>query len=363
MKRIKNLYEKIYDFENLRNAYLNARKGKRFRSDVLKFSSNVEENLIDIQNELIWGTYKVGKYKQFTITDPKKRLIMALQFKDRVVQWAIYLQVAPLFDKQFIFDSYGCRDFKGTHKAIDRLQYWMRLNDRKPTKAYYLKLDISKFFYSVNHEILIDILKKRIADERTIALLSSIINSEDTDFGLPEGFIAEYIPEDKEPGEVGLPIGNLTSQMFANIYLNELDQFCKHELKIRQYIRYMDDIIILGNDKKQLMKYKVEIEHFVKKRLKLRLNNKTAIRPNNMGVEFVGYRVWATHRKLRKSTVLKMKKRFKEIQHLYSEGLLDFTEIRAITASYFGLMKHCDSFNLRKKISETVVFKRKENNN
>lgn len=358
MKRVKNIYEKICDFDNIYNAYLNARKGKRFRDDVLKFSANVEENIIDIQNELLWGTYKVGRYKKFTITDPKKRLIMALQFKDRVVQWAIYQQIAPIFDKGFIYDSYGCRDFKGTHKAVERLQYWLRKNDRKPKKGYYLKLDISKFFYSVDHGILLDILSKKIADKKTLELLSSIINSEDTDFGLPEGFIADYIPEETESGEKGLPIGNLTSQMFANIYMNEVDQFCKQKLKIHNYIRYMDDIIILDDNKKRLNLWKNEIELFVNKRLKLRLNNKTAIRPINMGIEFVGYRIWPTHRKLRKSTVLKMKARFREVQYLYSKGLLDYDEIRSITASYYGLMKHCNSYNLRKKISDTVVFKR-----
>ncbi len=356
MKRVKNIYEKVYDFDNLYNAYLNARKGKRFRDDVLKFSSNVEEHLIDIQNELMWETYKVGKYRKFIITDPKKRLIMALQFRDRVVQWAIYRQINPLFDKQFIEDSYGCRDGKGTHRATQRLQYWLKQNDRKAGKHYYLKLDISKFFYSIDHEILIDILKRRIADNRMINLLKTIIISEDTDFGLPEGFITDYPP--LTGSSLGLPIGNLTSQMFANIYLNELDQFCKHKLKIRQYIRYMDDIIILGNDKKHLIYLKNEIENFVNNKLRLRLNNKTAIRPIGMGIEFVGYKVWPTHIKIRKSSVIRMKMRLKEVQHLYSKGLIDIDELRSVLASYFGFMKHCNSYNLRKKLSETLVFKR-----
>lgn len=362
MKRIKNLYPKIYDFDNLHNAYLNARKGKRFRNDVLKFSSNLEENLIEIQNELMWKTYKVGKYNQFVITDPKERLIMALRFKDRVVQWAIYRQLYPIFDKKFIYDSYGCRNGKGSLPAVKRLQYWLRQVDRKADKYYYLKLDISKFFYSVNHEILIKILKKTIADEDTIDILRTIINSEN-DIGLPEGFISDCFPADESGEFSGLPIGNLTSQMFANIYLNELDQFCKHKLKTHYYIRYMDDIIILHKDKKHLGRIKAEIECFVNKKLGLRLNNKTAIRPIDMGIEFVGYRVWSTHIKIRKKSVIRMKERLNQIKYLYTEGLVDYDDVKSTLASYFGFMKNCNSYNLRKKLSENLVFKRKQSEN
>lgn len=360
MKTVKNIYEKIYDFDNIYNAYLNARKGKRFRDEVLEFSSNLEENVIDIQNELIWKTYSVGRYRQFVITDPKKRLIMALSFRDRVVQWAIYRQIYPLFDKRFIFDSYGCRDGKGTLAAVNRLQYWLKQAYRSGDDYYYLKLDISKFFYSVNHDILMNILKKTIADEDALNLLRTIISSESS-MGLPDGFISDCYPTD-EAGEIsGLPIGNLTSQMFANIYLNELDQFCKHELKIHYYIRYMDDIIILHKDKQELHKMKSAIENFINERLGLCLNDKTAIRPVTMGIEFVGYRVWGSHKKLRKKSVIKMKQRMKEIQHLYKVGSIEFSDVKATMASYFGILKHCDSFNLRKKLSETLVFKRKSN--
>ncbi len=364
MKKVKNLYPKIYDFDNLHSAYLNARKNKRFRDDVLEFSSNLEENLIDIQNELIWKQYQVGKYRQFIVTVPKERMIMALNFRDRVVQWAIYRQIAPIFDRQFIYDSYGCRDNKGTLAAAQRLQYWLRQVDRKPEKYYYLKLDISRFFYSVNHEILIKILQRTIADKDTIDLLKTIINSESC-AGLPDGFISDCFPADEAGEFSGIPIGNLTSQMFANIYLNELDQFCKHTLKTHYYIRYMDDIIILHQDKKHLHKLKNDIERFVNRKLGLCLNDKTAIRPVDMGIEFVGYRIWSTHMKIRKKSVIRMKQRIKEVQHLYKKGLIEYADVRATIASYFGFMKNCDSFNLRKKLSETLVFRREttDNNN
>lgn len=363
MRKEKNIYPKIYDFDNLYSAYLNARKGKRFRDDVLQFTNNLEENLIDIQNELIWKTYQVGEYHRFVITDPKKRLIMALRFRDRVVQWAIYSQLYPIFDKQFIYDSYGCRNGKGTLPAVKRLQYWLRQVDRKEDNYYYLKVDVSKFFYSVNHKILIDILERTIADKDTMELLKTIISSENSDVGLPQGFISDTYPVEGAGDVTGLPIGNLTSQMFANIYLNELDQYCKHRLKTHYYIRYMDDIIILDKDKKHLHRIKEKIERFLNTKLGLCLNEKTAIRPVGMGIEFVGYRVWSTHIKIRKKSVIKMKQRLKEIKYLYGEGLIDYDEVKSTLASYFGLMKNCNSFYLRKKLSDTLVFKRKEKSN
>lgn len=171
MQSIKNIYEKIYDFENLHKAWEEARKGKRYRDDVLIFNRNYEEQLINIQNHLIYETYEVGKYHTFYVYEPKKRLIMSLPFKDRIVQWAIYRQLFPLYEKTFIFDSYACRKGKGTHKAADRLQYWLRQTERKPERYYYLKMDISKYFYRVDHDILLKILARRIKDQRLLNLL------------------------------------------------------------------------------------------------------------------------------------------------------------------------------------------------
>lgn len=356
MKTIKNLYPKIYDFENLYKAWENARKGKRFRDEVLTFTSNLEENLIDIQNHLIYGTYRVGKYRPFYVYEPKKRLVMALPFRDRVVQWAIYRQLFPIMDKHFIFDSYACRKGKGAHAAADRLQYWLRQTDRKEKRHYYLKLDISKYFYRVDHEVLKKILKKKIRDKPLIDLLCTVIDCEETKFGLPAGVDPDVCPENERLSDVGMPIGNLTSQMFANLYLNELDKFAKHKLRLHYYIRYMDDIIILHPDKKYLAEVKNEIESFLNNELHLQLNKKTAIRPCSMGIEFVGFRIWATHRKLKTKTAKKIKSRVKYLIKAKESGKITKESFDRSIASYKGILKHCNSYGMRQSLNE--IFKK-----
>lgn len=355
MKSIKNIFPKIYDFENLLEAYKAAIKTKRYRPDVMEYTDKLEENLFDLQNKLIWDLYEVGRYNMFYVYEPKKRLIMSLQFPDRVAQHAIYRQLNPLIEKQFINDSYACRVGYGTHAAIDRLQDWLRQTDRKPEKYYYLKLDVSKYFYRIDHVILKDILARQIDDERLLNLLAKIIDCEDTRFGLPMGADIGDVAFDEMLFGVGLPIGNLTSQMFANLYLNELDQYCKHKLHIHYYIRYMDDVIILDKDKKHLESVKCCIEDFLEEHLNLRLNKKTCIRPTTMGVEFVGFRIWSTHRKLRKQTAKKMKRRMKYLFGAYAAGEIDKETIERSIASYQGILKHFNSYGLRKSLNEMYM--------
>lgn len=347
-----NIFDTICDFDELYDAHLHARKGKRFRPDVLQFTDRLEENLIEIQNELLWGTYRVGPYRPFYVTEPKLRLVMALQYRDRVVQWAIYKQLNPFYDKMFIEDSYACRVGKGSHKAAERLQYWLKQVSRKPGKWYYLKLDISKYFYRVDHGILMNILRKRIADTRLLALLDRIINSEDTKFGLPAGYNPEECTPDMWRSDCGMPIGNLTSQLFANVYLNELDQFCKHRLRIHYYVRYMDDIIILSDSKPELHGIKDDIEAFLKDTLRLDLNKKTAIRPVTLGIEFVGYRIWATHRKLKKSTARRMIRKVKKSCRKVERGEILIDAFMRQAASFSGTLMHCNSHGLRNRLTE-----------
>lgn len=355
MKPIKDIFPKVYDFENLFEAWNNAKKGKRYRSEVLGFSYRLEENLIDIQNHLMHGSYKVSAYRPFYVYEPKKRLIMALPFRDRVVQWAIYQHLNPIFDKQFIADSYACRKGKGSHAAANRLQYWLRQTDRKPERYYYLKLDISKYFYRVDHAVLLKILRRKIRDKPLLRLLATIINSEDTRFGLPAGVDPDVCPADDWLYDVGMPIGNLTSQLFANLYLNELDQYAKHKLRLHYYIRYMDDVIILHHDKKKLAEIKNNIEEFLLNELHLQLNNKTAIRPTSMGIEFVGFRVWATHKKLKKKTALKIKGRLRYLFRAFRSGEISKEELDRSVASYNGILKHCNSYNFRQGLNQLYV--------
>lgn len=352
MKRIRNLYPKIYDFENLFCAYKDGIKQKRDRPDIMRYTENLEENLITLQNELIWLTYKVGRYRSFFVYEPKKRLIMALQFRDRVAQHAIYRQLNPLLDKQFIFDSYACRKDKGTHRAVARLQYWFRQTDRKPQKFYYLKLDISKYFYRIDHDILMDILRRKIDDKPLLQVLEGIVNCEDTKFGLPMGMDIGDIAFDEMLAEVGLPIGNLTSQMFANLYLDQLDQFCKHQLHLHYYIRYMDDVIILHDSKKHLERVKNQIADFLAKNLHLQLNNKTCIRPTSMGAEFVGFRVWSTHVILRRKTARKMVKRLQYVFAAYHMGEIDRDAMERTVASYRGILQHFNSHGMADKLND-----------
>lgn len=352
MKTINDLYPKIYDFENIYAAWEEARKGKRYRTDVLKFSNNLEENLINIQNHLIYESYKMGKYHSFYVYEPKKRLVMSLPFPDRVVQWAIYRQLFPLLNKQFIFDSYACRKGKGTHSAADKLQYWLRQVDRKPERYYYLKLDISKFFYRIDHEILLKILRRKISDKKLLNLLSLIINSEETNFGLPLWFEPDMCTPEERLSEIGIPIGNLTSQMFANLYLNELDQLLKHKFRIHYYIRYMDDVIILHKDKKHLGYLKEQIELFLNDELHLHLNNKTTIRPISMGIDFVGFRIWPTYRKLKKATSNKIKTKVKHLVSARNRNLITEESLERSIASYKGILKHFNSYGFRKSLNK-----------
>ncbi|WNF36391.1 RNA-directed DNA polymerase [Bacillaceae bacterium IKA-2] len=283
--------------------------------------------------------------------EPKKRLIMSLPFKDRVVQWAIYRVLNPLIDRQFIDGSYASRVGKGVQKSADRLQYWLRHYDRSPNKGYYLKLDISKYFYRVDQDVLLSILKRKIKDNELMWLLEKFIRSEHS-FGIPLG---DHNFEKERIDGIGMPIGNLTSQLFANLYLNELDQYAKHELKLHHYIRYMDDIIILHHDKQELWKVLEAIDTFLVTNLKLELNNKTTIRPIHTGIEFVGYRVWPTHRKLKKKTVKKMKKRLKYLQNSYAKGEVTLNDVRCTLASYLGYMKHANCYKLKKKVLNEFV--------
>lgn len=328
------LFEQIYQFENLLNAAYQCRKGKTKSNSTLVFFNNLEENIIQIQNELIWGMYLSSPYHHFYVFEPKRRLISAPSFRDRVVHRAIYNIIEPIFDRQYIHDSYACRRGKGTHKGADRAQLFIRRVEKTHGKAYALKADISRYFSSIDHHILKSLVSAKIQCERTKCLLFYIIDSSPSD-----------------AHGVGIPLGNLTSQVFANLYLNELDRFAKHALKAKNYVRYMDDFVIIHHDKQQLHQWRVMIERFINCQLRLKTNSKTQVFPvaasAGRSLDFLGYRIYANKKLLRKSSVKRIKAKLKIFRKKYSAGEIDIKDINQTIQSWIGHASHADTFSLR----------------
>lgn len=335
-KTIKNVYDKSLTYHKLFNAYKNACIGKGNKKNVLLYSKDVERNIIKIKNELESNNYKIGKYNTFIIYEPKVRIIKALPFKDRVVQqWYIYEFIKPYIVDRFIYDSYACIEGKGTHKVVDRLQYFMNKMNIKNNNYYVLKCDIKKFFNNIDKNILFHILKKYISDKDVIWLTSLFV----------------YDGESK-----GLAIGNYTSQYFANIYLNELDYFIKYNLKIRYYIRYLDDFILLFNTKEECKIIKNKIEFFLKDELKLELNNRSIYFPNRLGIDFCGYRIFNNYRLIRKRIKRKINTCINKWMKLVILGCLDIKKMEQSINSYYGYLKHCNSYRYRNIINDKINY-------
>lgn len=363
MTKIKNVYEHIISDENILRAYYNARKGKRYRKQVLEFTKNLERNLIEIQDELKKEIINYPTYKEFYFYEPKCRLILSQDFKEVVKQWAFYQVLSPLFAKMYITDSYACIKGRGQIAAVKRLYYWLRLvnaprynaikkglDTSSMNKWYYLKIDFSKYFYRVDHEVMLSVLRRKIKDDRVVQWLETRIKSPDMPFGLPAGMKPEDVDINDRLYDKGMPVGALISQMLANVYNDQIDQYAKRNLGIHYYIRYQDDIIILSDDKKQIKEWHKKLEQFANEIMKMELNDKTCIRPINQGIEFCGFRLWATHVKIRKSTALKMKRNLKGVMHRYNKGDITLEKANQVVSSYLGLLKHCDSYALRTEI-------------
>lgn len=320
MKRTGNLWGQIISYDNLLLAYKNARKGKRWQRNVKSFEKDVEGNLLKLQKQLKDKTFTTSEYKTKTIYEPKQRVIYILPFyPDRIVQHALLQIISPIWDKLFIHDSYACRVGKGMHQASKKIMKFISKYD------YCLKCDISKFYPSINHTILLQIIEKKIKCKDTIWLLSDIINSFE--------------------GETNTPIGNYTSQWFGNLYMNELDYYIKHTLKCRFYMRYCDDFIILNNDKKQLFCIKEKINDFINNNLKLKFS-KWSIFNVNQGIDFLGYRHFRNKVLLRKSTAKRVQKRFKKLPILFNLNKITIEQFGSSIASTNGWIKWSNSHNL-----------------
>lgn len=316
--------------EDLFNAWDEFKVDKRNKRDVQIFERHLEDNLFSLYERLKTNTYRHSSYSIFNIYDPKFRIIHKAKVADRIVHHAVVSIIEPIFDKTFIFDSYSCRKNKGTHKAVKRLFDFIRkVSKNYKGKCYCLKLDVKKFFASVDHEILLASVRKRVKSEQFMVLLENIVRS---------------FSKDK-----GIPIGNLTSQIFANIYLNKLDRFVKHELKIKYYLRYCDDFVIVSDDDTYLEKLTDEIEAFVQTNLKLSLHeNKKFIRKYTQGIDFLGY-VLLPHIILPRT---KTKRRiFRKIKQKL--GSPNFNQS---LQSYLGYLGHANSYKLTQKLKNQIWF-------
>lgn len=331
------MYDEIIAFDNLYFAAHEAARGKRYKAPIMRYMLNIEENLINTHNHLQYDTYLPSPHRQFFVYEPKKRLISAPPFCDRVVQHAAHQIIEPIIDKRFIHDSYACRNGKGAHKGADRAQRFIRIVKRNHGRVYALKADISKYFNSINHATLKRIMRKHLTCQRTLKLLDLIIDHSHTD----------------TPG-VGIPIGNLTSQLFANVYLNELDQYCKHTLKAKRYVRYMDDFVILHHDKQVLHKMRAQIEAWLWQNLQLKTNAKTQVFPihakRGRALDFLGYRIYPTHRLLRNCTVKRFKHKLKKLHKRYGRDEIGLDEVRPVIASYLGCAQHASAHNVTSHI-------------
>jgi RNA-directed DNA polymerase len=317
------IFEDIINLENLLEAWQEFLLGKRKRKDVQEFRTRLMDNILDLHHDLVYHKYEHGGYKAFKVYDPKTRNIHKATVGDRLLHHAIYRQLYPFFDRTFIFDSYSCRLDKGTHKAITRFnQLFLKVSKNNTRSCWVLKGDIRKFFASIDHKILINILKDYLPDENIVWLLTKVIDS----------FQAE--------NDKGLPLGNLTSQLFANVYLNEFDRFIKHKIKAKFYIRYADDFVILSDDMAWLENQVPIIKEFLWARLNLEVHpNKLFIKTMSSGVDFLGWINFPGYKVLRRATKMRMFRKLKE--NSYKEESLN---------SYLGMISHGDAFKIKKDL-------------
>jgi RNA-directed DNA polymerase len=313
-------YEDIISHENLLGAWREFLKGKRGKSDVQQFQYTLSDHLTELHRDLVNKVYKHGGYYAFNISDPKPRNIHKAAVRDRLVHHALYRTLYPFFDKTFISDSYSCQKGKGTHKALIQFERFARKASKNHTKTVWvLKCDIRKFFASIDQSSLLEIVGEYIPDKRIISLISEIVGS------------FSYL----RPG-IGLPLGNLTSQLLVNIYMNEFDQYVKHTLKAKYYLRYADDFAIMSDNRDWLESILIEIEMFLLNRLHLELHpQKVSIRTIASGVDFLGWTHFPDHRVLRSTTKRRMVRSLREDQR--SE----------VYTSYIGLLSHGNTYKIR----------------
>jgi len=319
-------FEEIVDLDNLLEAWKEFLKGKKRKPDVQLFQKHLMDNIFSLRDDLFNHTYRHGGYKAFNISDPKPRSIHKATVRDRLLHRAIYRQLYPFFDKTFSACSFSCRVNRGTHRAIKDFCSASRQVSKNNTKTcWILKGDIKKFFANIDHQILFEILTKYIPDQDIFWLLNEVIESFCT-----------------KPG-IGLPLGNLTSQLLVNIYLNEFDQFVKHQLKAKHYIRYADDFILIAQDRAWLKQQVPLIKDFLWEKLRLTLHpRKISLSTIASGIDFLGWINFSHHKVIRTSTKRRLIKRIKA------------NPTPETIASYLGLLSHGDTYKIQKKILRII---------
>lgn len=328
MKRFGNLYSRVVDFENLLLAARKALRGKKSKGKVATFYFNLETEIIKLEQELASGTYFPSVYHLFEIREPKIRQICSSDFRDRVVHHAICNIIEPFFERRLIFDTYACRTGKGAHAALKRAQYFAR------THCYFLKCDIRKYFQSIDHEILKSLLNRIIKDSK----LSSLLN-----------LIVDHAVPGSEVGK-GIPIGNLTSQHFANFYLGELDHFLKETVRLRGYVRYMDDFVCFGDDKNFLHELLTQIRGFVGEKLKLQLKDEVLrIAPVSDGVPFLGFRIFRNLIRLQRSQLIRLRRKLRLREKQFQEKLITESELASSVSSMVAHITHANSRMMRRR--------------
>ena len=337
-KTIKNVFYDKLSYVYFLNAHKRAKKSKANKKEVILFELDLESNIINLMREIKQGKYKLGKYREFVVKYPKERLIKSLPYKDRIVhQWYIEEFIKPYIIPRFIIDSYACIENRGNHKAVLELQKYMRIMKRKYGNYYILKCDIKKFFYSIDNNILLKILKKYISDSYLLNFTKTLLVSYNN-------------------SSIEIPIGNYTSQFFANIYLNELDHYLKEKVRVKYYIRYMDDFVLLLKDKKEsLFMYKIIIK-FLDEKLNLSLNKKSNYFPNKLGVDFCGYKIYETHILVRKRCKKDMRRKINKWNKLFNSKNLDLKKVQLSFNSWKAHCSHANSYNLVKKMTSNLNF-------
>lgn len=350
MKTFKNLYPQLTDFATLETAFRKARRGKRHQVNVATFETNLDQELLGLQQELQDETYRPGGYRHFTLYDGKPRRISAAPFRDRVVHHALCHVTEPIWEARFIHDSYACRVGKGTHAALDRCTHFAR---RYP---FVLQADIVQFFPSVDHVILRNLLAHYVACPPTLRLIDKIMVSGagiHTDRYAMQWFPSDNLLAAQRPR--GLPIGNQTSQFWANVYLHALDRFVKQELRCRAYLRYCDDFMLFAPDKPTLHRWRRDIEDFlVTLRLKIH-KDKTRVFPVRTGISFLGFIVFPTHRRLQRQNGVRFRRRYQKLRQQVAAGEIELDHLQQSVQAWIAHAAHGNTWGLRRTLLQPPI--------